>query len=149
VISAYEELLSQLGATGTVIKSVRRALPRDCPAAGLAVLVALRRHGELRCGALAELFNVDQSVVSRHVADLEQRGLVARVPNPRDGRSWYARPTPDGERAIERSLDRLHDVMAEALADCTDEEVAELSGLLVRLRTSFDARRDLTSERSE
>jgi DNA-binding MarR family transcriptional regulator len=136
-----DELLTQLSATAAMFKSVRRELPRDCPAAGLAVLVTLRRHGELRLGALAELFDVDQSVISRHIADLQQRGLAARTRNPRDGRSWYVRPTPDGEQVIEEAMVRLRGVMAETLEDWTDEEIAELSGLLARLRMSFDARR--------
>ncbi|MGH3390334.1 MAG: MarR family winged helix-turn-helix transcriptional regulator [Actinomadura sp.] len=138
--SVYDELLTQLSAAGAVIKSLKRALPRDCPAAGLAVLVTLQRSGELRPGALAELFDVDQSVISRHIAELEQRGLAARTPNPRDGRSWYLRLTPAGEQATEDAMVRLREIAAETLEDWTDEEIAELSGLLGRLRTSFDAR---------
>jgi DNA-binding MarR family transcriptional regulator len=138
---AYDELLTQLSAIGTVVRSFKRELPGDCPAAGLAILTVLQRRGEMRPGALADLTDVDQSVISRHTADLEQRGLVARTPNPEDGRSWYLRLTPAGEQTIEDARVRLRGVMAETLEDWTDEEIAELSGLLARLRTSFDTRR--------
>lgn len=139
--SDYDELLTQLSAVGAVIKSFKRAVPRDCHAAGLAVLDTLRRRGELRPGTLAEHFDVDQSVISRQTAELEQRGLAVRTPNPEDGRSWYLRLTPAGEQAIEEARVRLREVMAETLADWTDEEIAALSGLLARLRTSFDAQK--------
>jgi DNA-binding MarR family transcriptional regulator len=138
---AYDELLTQLSAMGAVVRSFKRELPGDTPAACLGVLVALQRCGDLRLGALAEQFGVDQSVISRHTAELEQRGLATRTPNPRDGRSWYLRLTPAGEQAIDEARVRLREVLAETLEDWTDEEVTELSGLLARLRTSFDTRR--------
>lgn len=135
------ELLVELSGANAVIRKVKRVLPRGAPGAGLTVLRMLCQCGELRIGELSELFEIDQSVISRHIADLEERGWVERTPNPRDRRSWYVRLTPDGERAIEESLGRARTVLAEALHDWTDEEIAELTRLLARLRTSFDARR--------
>ncbi|MFC4588659.1 MarR family winged helix-turn-helix transcriptional regulator [Sphaerisporangium corydalis] len=136
------ELLVRLSDMGTVIKAVKRDLPFVGPRTGLALLVALHRCGELRMGELADLFDVDQSVISRHVADLEERGWVERVPNPRDGRSWYVRLTSDGRQVTEKSLARVRDLLASTLDDWTDEEIINLAGLLARLRDSFDAHRD-------
>jgi DNA-binding MarR family transcriptional regulator len=138
------ELLVRLSDVAAVIKAVRRDLPFIGPRAGLALLAALHRCGALRMGDLAEMFEVDQSVISRHVADLEERGWVERTPNPHDGRSWYVRLAPDGNRVAEESLARVRHLLAGTLDDWTDEEITELAGLLARLRASFDARRART-----
>ncbi|GII64156.1 MarR family transcriptional regulator [Sphaerisporangium krabiense] len=135
------ELLAGLHDMGAVIRVIKRDMPFTGHRAGLALLVTLRRTGELRIGRLACMFEVDQSVMSRHVADLEERGWIERVPNPRDGRSWYVRLTPDGERVAEETLGQVRHLLAGALADWTDEDVARLSVLLGRLRHSFDAHR--------
>jgi DNA-binding MarR family transcriptional regulator len=135
------ELLVQLSSAGVIIKKVKRELPRGGPGAGLTVLRTLCQCGEVRIGALAELFEVDQSVISRHIADLEERGWVERTQNPQDRRSWYVRLTPDGERAAEEAFDLARNVLAKTLHDWTDEDITELTRLLGKLRKSFDARR--------
>jgi DNA-binding MarR family transcriptional regulator len=135
------ELLVRLSDMGSVMKAVKRDLPFTGSRAGLTLLVALGRCGPLRMGELAEMFEIDQSVISRHVADLEERRLVERTPNPRDGRSWYVRLAPDGKRVTEEMLTHVRHLLASTLDDWTDEDIVELSGLLARFRTSFDARR--------
>src|ERR1700754_2963848 len=85
------ELLVQLGGASVVIKKIKRELPRGGPGAGLAILRTLSQCGAMRVSELSELFDMDQSVISRHVADLEERGWIERTPNPRDRRSRYLR----------------------------------------------------------
>ncbi|WP_181871095.1 MarR family winged helix-turn-helix transcriptional regulator [Sphaerisporangium album] len=135
------ELLARLSDMGAVIKALKRALPFTGPHAGLALLATLHRCGEQRIGDLAGLFEVDLSVMSRQVADLRDRGWIERVPNPNDGRSWYVRLTPDGTRVAEEALGSVRRLLVDTLEDWTDDEVAELSGLIGRLRSSLDAHR--------
>ncbi|MBC6464627.1 MarR family winged helix-turn-helix transcriptional regulator [Actinomadura alba] len=135
------ELLVQLSATSMVIKRIKGELPPGSPGAGLSVMRTLSQCGEMRVSELSERFGTDQSVMSRHVADLEERGLVERTPNPHDRRSSYLRLTPDGEQAAEEAFALARGVLAETLHDWTGDEIAELTRLLARLRTSFDARR--------
>ncbi|MET8139536.1 MarR family transcriptional regulator [Sphaerisporangium sp. NPDC005288] len=136
------ELLVRLAELVPVIKAVKRDLPFPGPRAGLSLLVVLYRCGAMRLGELADCSEVDQSVISRHVADVEERGWVERAPNPRDGRSWYVRLTPDGERVVREALAHARHSIEGALDGWTDEDVAELSGLLGRFRAGFDAHRD-------
>lgn len=143
--NSCRELLARMGDLNLVIKTMRRELPPG-PRAGISLMMAMRRHGEVCIGDLSALLDVGPSVVSRHVADLEERGWLERVPNPRDRRSWYVRATPRGERALEGLLTRAGRALARTLDDWTDEEIAELSGLLARLRTSFAAQRANTAE---
>ncbi|GGK78978.1 hypothetical protein Sme01_22330 [Sphaerisporangium melleum] len=135
-----EELLARLGEVVPMLKALKRDLPFTGPRAGLGLLAVLRRQGDLRMGELAECSGVDQSVITRHVADLQERGWAERVPNPRDGRSWYVRLTADGERVIDEMAAHARRVLAVTLDDWTDQDVTELSRLLARLRAGFDAR---------
>ena len=80
----------------------------DVPASVIAVLGLLSDHGELRLGALAGDLGVDTSVVSRTVALAVQRGLVARRPDPRDGRASLLSLTERGVECLaERRNQRL------------------------------------------
>ncbi|MFF5534381.1 MarR family winged helix-turn-helix transcriptional regulator [Streptomyces cinerochromogenes] len=133
----FEELARQLSAVGAVKRDMGRILPPDCPAGSAAVLTLLGRHGDMRMSKLAELLAVDMSVTSRHVAHVAARGWIERHPDPADKRSRILRLTPAG-------LDRLHELsrrtthlLAERLADWTDEDVGELIRLMTRLRASF------------
>jgi DNA-binding MarR family transcriptional regulator len=139
------ELLARMGDLTAVIRAVKRDLPRSGPRAGLSLLLAVLRHGELRIGDLCGLLDVAPSGVSRQVAELEEHGWVERLPNTDDGRSWYLRVTADGERALEESLEQAGHQLATVLDDWSDEEIAELSGLLARLRMSFAAQRASTA----
>jgi DNA-binding MarR family transcriptional regulator len=139
------ELLARMGDLTAVIRAVKRDLPRSGPRAGLSLLLAVLRHGELRIGELCGLLDVAPSAVSRQVAELEEHGWVERLPNTDDGRSWYLRVTADGERALEESLEQAGHQLATVLDDWSDEEIAELSRLLAQLRTSFAAQRASTT----
>ena len=65
-------------------------------------MASLIGEGEHRLSELAELRNVDQSVISRQIGDLSDRGLVCRRPDPADRRASLVRLTPDGLLLLER-----------------------------------------------
>jgi DNA-binding MarR family transcriptional regulator len=133
----YAELAEQLSVVSAVKRELGRVLPPDCPPATAAVLAILQRHGEMRMSKLAELLGVDMSVTSRHVAHVAERGWIDRTPDPLDGRSRLLRLTPEGERVLADNSVRYTDMLAAVLADWPDEDVAQLTELLARLRSSF------------
>ncbi|MEV5317558.1 MarR family transcriptional regulator [Streptomyces sp. NPDC052687] len=134
----YEELVRQFSAFGAVKREMGRILPSDCPAGSAAVLTLLGRHGEMRMSRLAELLSVDMSVTSRHVAHLAERGWIERSPDPADKRSRLLHLTAAGEAQLDELSRRTTRLLAERLSDWTDEEVVRLTGLMARLRASFD-----------
>ncbi|GAA0361091.1 MarR family transcriptional regulator [Microbispora corallina] len=136
--ASCDELLLRLLDVKTVIKGLGRDLPWPAGRTGLAILVVLERVGPARVGELSEMFDVDQSVISRRVADLEDGGWTERVPNPHDRRSWFIRATPEGERLARESCGKLRRLLADALTTWSDDEITELSGLLARLRASVE-----------
>jgi DNA-binding MarR family transcriptional regulator len=89
-------------------------------------------HGPLRPGALAEASFADPSTISRQVAELVKRGLVRREPDPSDGRASLLAITDAGREMCERLRRLRRDLLATAVDDWTDEELAALASLLNR-----------------
>ncbi|MFR0358578.1 MarR family winged helix-turn-helix transcriptional regulator [Streptomyces sediminimaris] len=134
----YEELIRQFSAFGAVKRELGRIMPSDCPSGSAAVLTLLGRYGDMRMSRLAELLAVDMSVTSRHVAHLAERGWIDRSPDPADKRSRIVHLTPAGLDCLGELSERTTQLLAERLADWSDEEVAQLTRLMTRLRASFD-----------
>ncbi|MET9444660.1 MarR family transcriptional regulator [Streptomyces sp. NPDC006610] len=133
----YVELARQFSAFGAVKREMARALPADCPAGSAAVLALLGRHGDMRMSRLAELMSVDMSVTSRHVAHVCERGWIERSPDPSDRRSRILRLTPAGRTRLDELSRRTGRLLADRLADWSDDEVGRLVQLMTRLRASF------------
>ena len=98
----------------------------DLPGWTIAVLSLLCREGEQRLGRVAAHLEVDPSVVSRHVAALEQMGLVTRRPDPADRRAHLLAVSEAGLAALGDCREMRGRWVAEALAHWDDAEVAHL-----------------------
>ncbi|MFI9825193.1 MarR family winged helix-turn-helix transcriptional regulator [Streptomyces sp. NPDC052013] len=133
----YEELVRQFSAFGAVKREMRRIMPADCHSGSAAVLALLGRHGDMRMSKLAELLAVDMSVTSRHVAHVAERGWIERSPDPADKRSRILHLTPAGEAQLDELFRRTTQLLAERLADWSDDDVVRLAQLMGRLRDSF------------
>lgn len=131
------ELAHQLRAAFAVSREIGRRMPPETPLAAVTVLSALDRNSELRMSRLARLLDVDMSVMSRHVAYGVERGWIDRAPDPLDKRSRLLRLTARGTDVLRASSGRAAEVIADHLADWSDDDVEQLSALLARLRVSF------------
>jgi len=123
VLAAHpaDRAIDDLGASVVGLLRTWRCLTRRGPESSRARLSALEMchligPDEHRLSTLAELRNVDQSVISRQIGELEAQGLVCRRPDPADGRASLVRLTPDGlvlldqARALRRAW--LRDALA-------------------------------------
>jgi DNA-binding MarR family transcriptional regulator len=100
----------------------------DIDRAGAALLYRLHLDGEaLRLGDLAFRLVVDAPTVTRKVQQLERQGLVARRPDPDDGRAWRVSLTPAGRRVIDRLVAARRAWLGRLLADWTAEERDQLA----------------------
>ena len=77
---------------------------------------------------------MDKVAVNRAVKVLEDRGLVARLPNPGDGRSHLLALTGEGRGIHGEVMPLARATEADLLADLAGEEEALLRQLLARLR---------------
>jgi DNA-binding MarR family transcriptional regulator len=94
------------------------------------VLTTLHRLGAMRTTTVAEMMQVDVSVASRQVGELEQQGLVERRRDPADARAWLVAVTESGTAAVRAVLDRQRAIARSVLADWdTDELHTFVTGL--------------------
>ena len=104
------------------------------------VLAALRRAGapyELSPGRLLRETLVTSGTMTNRVDRLAARGLVERLPDPRDRRGVLVRLTLDGKRAVDGAFASLLEAEAALLADLPDEQRDGLAGLLRILLAPF------------
>lgn len=98
-----------------------------------AMLAVLDERGALSQRELADLTNVNPTIMVKLVDLLEERGWVARERNPDDRRSYALRLTEPGRTAfkeLQADLDEGERIFTDAL---TTREAARLKRTLVRL----------------
>ncbi len=71
------------------------------------VLLSFSRRGALPLGVIGERLMVHPTSVTNIIGRLERQGLVARRPNPRDGRGRLAEITDQGRGVVERATGDL------------------------------------------
>jgi DNA-binding MarR family transcriptional regulator len=81
-----------------------------------AVLSRLDRNGPGTTAALARWEQITPQAMGATVAALEARELIARTPDPEDGRRSILTLTEAGERALRAGRNALTDQMAAALS---------------------------------
>jgi DNA-binding MarR family transcriptional regulator len=108
------------------------------------VLAALRRSGapyQLSPGQLGSQTLVTSGTMTNRIDRLEARELVARHPDPDDGRGVLVRLTARGSTLVDTALAALLERERALLAGLDDDSRAELAQLLRRLAIRFDAGR--------
>ena len=83
----------------------------------ISVLARLDRQGHASPGALAAAESVRPQAMGATLGDLEQRGLIARSPDPSDGRRMFIALTDAGGQVLEDQGRAVTECLARALAD--------------------------------
>ena len=121
--------------SGAVIRYTSQS--RQLSLTGISTLATLDRRGPHRISELAALQGVAQPSMTVLVGSLAQAGLVARRPDPSDGRAVLVSLTEQGERfLIERrraGAERLSELVGKLTAEEADALAAAVPALL-RLR---------------
>ena len=111
--------------------------PRQMSLTGLSTLSALERRGAQRISELAASQGVAQPSMTVLIGSLEQAGLVARRPDPSDGRAVLVSLTTAGERfLVERrqaGAERLSELVGK-LSDADSTALVAAIPALLRLR---------------
>ncbi|MGW0642248.1 MULTISPECIES: MarR family winged helix-turn-helix transcriptional regulator [Streptomyces] len=116
----------------------REVHPELEPAA-YGLLVRLEAAGRQRATELAAYFGVGKATMSRQLHSLENLGLVAREPDPADGRAWLVHLTEDGLARFRSVRDARRGRYVSKLADWDRAEVAELARLLHQLNARAES----------
>lgn len=96
------------------------------------VLHALQMYGELRLSDLAAKLQLDISTVSRHVKQLEGRGLVERTEDPDDRRAALLGATPAGLEVLDAGRRRRRELVGRVLSGWPADDVAVFADLATR-----------------
>jgi DNA-binding MarR family transcriptional regulator len=134
------ELAARLASLSTVLqRHLSRADAGDgLTRARLSALALLVLGGPRTLGELAAAEHVRPPTMTRLIHAMEEDGLVARSPNPEDGRSIVIRATPHGMEQLERGRARQIAPLAEAISDLDRparlqlEDAADLLGRVLR-----------------
>jgi DNA-binding MarR family transcriptional regulator len=100
--------------------------------AAYGLLVRLAEVEPERATELAAYFGVGKATMSRQLRGLEELGLIAREPDPADGRASLVRLTAEGRERFTRVRTARRDRFLAQLDEWDPGEVAELARLLHR-----------------
>src|SRR3954454_23931201 len=92
----------------------------------LAAMATIDRHGALTPSELAAHERVQRPTATRVIARLEERGLVSRASDPRDGRSSLVSATEAGATLLAAQRSRKTAYLAERLERLPAADVAAL-----------------------
>lgn len=114
-------------------RQLRTRHPGDqLDAATWAVVHTLSCHGDMRLSDLAARLQLDASTVSRHIKQLEDRGLVERADDPDDRRAARVCASPAGLQALAQGRQRRREQLARVLADWSEADRAALYSIATR-----------------
>lgn len=111
---------------------------------GFDVLAALRRSGSPYHLTPTELYNsllISSGATTNRVDRLEERGLVARVPDPTDRRGVLVALTPAGKRLVDRVIEAHLENEHRLLEHLNATERKQLGQLLRKLLINLDGYR--------
>lgn len=115
-----------------------RQVHPDLEPAAYGLLVCLDDSGPQRATDLAAYIGVGKATMSRQLRALEDLGLVAREPDPADGRAWLVHLTEEGGRRFREVRTGRRERYVRQLSGWDRAEVAELARLLRQLNASAE-----------
>lgn len=138
-LSLERELTVLLRRARAFSGEMAREVHPDLEPAAYGLLVRLDERGAQRATDLAAYIGVGKATMSRQLHALEEVGLVAREPDPADGRAWLVHLTDEGSTRFRRVRDARRARYVRELSGWDRTEVATLARLLNRLNRSGHA----------
>jgi len=106
------------------------------------ILVTLAEHGELTARVLTELTSMDKVRVSRALASMEERKLVARRPCPDDSRASLVKLTSAGRALYRRVVPDALAWEASLVSALSPREQSTFYALVDKLESRLDSMGD-------
>jgi DNA-binding MarR family transcriptional regulator len=103
-----------------------------------AILCRLDDEGAQRLGALATVFGLDPSTITRQVQSLERSGLAQRSSDPADRRVSLLALTDSGLQAVQATRQHRRSQLAMLLSDWSQNDVERFASLLEQFNESLD-----------
>ncbi|MEU9477011.1 MarR family transcriptional regulator [Streptomyces sp. NPDC048191] len=110
-----------------------REVHPDLESSAYGLLIRLDELGGQRATELAAYIGVGKATMSRQLRALEELGLIAREPDPADGRAWLVTLTDEGRGRVGKVREARRARYVRQLSHWDRTEVAELARLLNQL----------------
>jgi DNA-binding MarR family transcriptional regulator len=107
-------------------RRLRQQAGTDLAPSQLSALASVERHGPLTPSELARIERVQRPSATRIVARLEDAGLVERVADPTDGRSFTVGINAHGRDLMNKLRTRKNAYLARRLRGLDEEDLATL-----------------------
>lgn len=120
-----------------VIHERARAVHPDLQPASYLLLAHLAETGPLRSSAVVESLGIDKGAVSRQVQHLVDLDLVARTPDPDDGRATLLSVTDGARRRLADVARQRRRLLDERLGEWSEDELTELVSALARYNATL------------
>jgi DNA-binding MarR family transcriptional regulator len=141
--SELRELEAQMAVIGRRMRRVMAeraaAVHTSLGAVAYGVLEHLNRTGECRQTELISALGSEKGAISRAVQQLVDLGLVARVPDPDDGRAHQIAISAEGTSRLQDVTAERRASYAERLADWTPDQMAGFVAALARYNAALEA----------
>ena len=115
IVEVEEQMSVLFNRARSIWKDSAQAIHPELQPAGYKVLASIVRLGGTNAHVLADLHEMDKSVVSRQIRMLEEFGLVESRADERDGRARRLFATPDAIERVtavrQKNQQRLRDVL--------------------------------------
>jgi DNA-binding MarR family transcriptional regulator len=129
---------------GRTARRLRQEAGNELGASTASALTTVELHGPLTPSELAEIERVKRPTATRILRGLEEERLVARTPDPNDGRSTLISLTAEGRERLRRLRGRKNAYLARRMRSLDAAEVATLeraAQILERLLEADGGRR--------
>lgn len=131
---------------GVLIRRIKRvigeraqAVHQDLQPASYLMLGYLAEQGPLRASAMAEVFHIDKGAISRQIQHLVELGLVARTPDPDDGRATLVAATDDAVRRMADVAEHRRKWLDEQLGDWSEQQLRDFVTVLGRYNDALSS----------
>lgn len=135
--SQEAEILYQLQSVNKVI-STKFEVCTGISQSRLELLALLYRVEEISQSDLQKMMNIDGAAVTRHVKQLESKGMVSRRRKSEDNRIILVRLTEQGRERIESSKKEKERFIKEMLANISAEKRLVLKDVLLQMQKNIE-----------
>ena len=130
-------LAEEIATLGRLVKTATAHTPSALSPAQQGVLHLLAQRGECRQHELTRALGVGPSALSRQITELVSAGLVARRPDPEDGRAALISVSDAGAASLQSASDRRSGLLADLLEGWGEDEAQAALASIEHLVTTF------------
>jgi DNA-binding MarR family transcriptional regulator len=104
----------------------------------LEILHELLEAEEITQRELQKKVNIDHAAITRHIKQLEEKGMVVRRKNPEDQRFTYVRLTDEGKMKIASYCEEKQTFISNVLNGFSQDERSTLLNMLTRIQENVE-----------